>query len=336
VTKGVKAWLAASACLGALWAATVRSPSEAAAVLDALLRGVAEPAGVAAGRKPSASPEGLPTFVSDVRMVTLSVSVYDRNGRPATGVKPDQFQVYEDGVQQRVSSAGSEETPFNLVLLLDLSGSTLRDRAAMREAARGFVGIARPQDRVAVCALASDEFRVISPLASDRETLLRLIDGIPDLAGSTPLYAAMALAWDQELSGRPQERNALVVISDGIDDSLEQRPAAVSFSLLRRAAAVMPALIYPILLDSRHMLYGERAMRQMRQLAEASGGRLFSTRSAKDLAPVYAEVADELRSVCTLAYYPKNQDFNGRWRRIQVRASTPGLRLRTRAGYYAR
>jgi Ca-activated chloride channel family protein len=71
-------------------------------------------------------------------------------------------------------------------------------------------------------------------------------------------------------------------------------------------------------------------------LAAASGGRLFSARSVEDLDPVYAQVAMELRSVYTLAYYPKNQNFDGRWRRVQVRVKSPGVRVRTRAGYFAR
>jgi len=125
-----------------------------------------------------------------------------------------------------------------------------------------------------------------------------------------------------------------------MDDSLvqQQTPAGadVRFDRLRRAAAIMPALIYPIYLDSRNIFYGERALRQMQELAAASGGRLFSARSVQDLEPVYAKVAEELRSVYTLAYYPRNQNFDGRWRRIQVRVRHPGVRLRTRAGYYAR
>ena len=69
---------------------------------------------------------------------------------------------------------------------------------------------------------------------------------------------------------------------------------------------------------------------------DASGGRLFPARSVSDLAPVYAQVADELRAVYSLAYYPKNQNFDGKWRRIQVRGKRTGVVLRTRNGYYAR
>jgi VWFA-related protein len=329
MTKGACAAIAAMAA-GLAWAAgTVRSPSEASAVLDALLRG-------AGGEKATAPADGTPRFVSDVRLVNLSVSVYDRGGRPITGLKPDQFEVLESGAAQKVAVAGSEEVPFNLALLLDLSGSTIRDRRAMKEAARRFVGVTRPQDRIAVYALSGGQFKVISPLSADHGKTLQSIEGIPELTGSTPLYAAIVLAWDEELSRRPAERDAIIVISDGIDDSIEQGKSPLSFDRLRRAAAVTPALIYPVYLDSRNIFYGARARRQMEELAAASGGRLFSARSVEDLEPVYAQVAEELRSVYTIAYYPKDQNFDGRWRRVQVRVKSLGVRVRTRAGYFAR
>ena len=325
---------------GLAWAATVRSPSEAVAILDGLLRGTVEEKAAEPKKQPAAGAEEAPLFVSNVRLVNLSVSVFDRGGHPVPNLKPEEFEVFEDGAAQKVAVAGSEEVPFNLALLLDLSGSTIRDRPAMKEAARRFVAITRPQDRIALYVLADDLFQVLSTLTGDRKRLDELIEEIPDLRGGTPLYPAMVLAYAEEIASRPRERNALIVISDGMDDSLLRQKAAATlyapFDRLRRGGAVMPALIYPIYLDSRNIFYGERARRQMQELAAASGGRLFSAQSIQDLDPVYAQVAEELRSVYTLAYYPKNQRFDGRWRRIQVRVKRAGAQLRTRAGYYAR
>lgn len=287
-------------------------------------------------RAPSPTAGDIPTFVSDVRLVNLAVTVTGAQGAPVPGLGPDQFQIREDGVLQAVRFAGAEEVPFNLALLLDLSGSTIRKREAMRVAARRFIGVARPQDRVALYAIAGGKFHVLSTLTTDHPRLLALAGEIPDLAGETPLYASVALAWSEELASRPAERNALISISDGIDDSLEGKPSPVSFSRLRRAARAMPALLYPVHLESRNVHYGGRALRQMRDLASATGGRVFIADSLRDLEPVYAQLASELRSVYSLAYYPKNQNFNGKWRRIEVRVRQPGARLRTRAGYYAR
>jgi VWFA-related protein len=110
----------------------------------------------------------------------------------------------------------------------------------------------------------------------------------------------------------------------------------VAFSRLRRAARAMPAALYPILLDSRNIHYGERALRQVRALAAETGGRVFVAQSLEDLEPVYEQLVGELRSVYTLAYYPKDQNFDGRWRKLEVRVNRAALRVRTRQGYFAR
>ena len=120
-------------------------------------------------------------------MVNLVVTATDAAGRPVTELDPGDFTIIEEGREQEVSFAGSDDVPFNLAILLDLSGSTKPDRLAMREAARRFVSLARPFDRVALYALAGDIFHVVSPLTDDREALLETVDKLPDVAGGSPL-----------------------------------------------------------------------------------------------------------------------------------------------------
>ena len=257
-------------------------------------------------------------------------------------MQPADFEVTEDGVPQRLALASSGEAPFNLALLFDLSGSTRREREAMKEAARRFIGIARPRDRVAIYALAGNMFYVVSPLTGDRERLRRLIDLIPEVSGGTPLYDAIALAYAQEFPRRGGERNALIILSDGIDNQVHGLgvPSEVPFKKLLRAAARMDVLIYPVFLDPFTRVpppeWARKARRNMQALAGVTGGRLFAAQSAHDLDPVYPQVAAELRSVYTLAYYPRNQDFDGAWRRVEVRVKRPGARVRARTGYFAR
>lgn len=332
--------------------APIKLPWQASAIVAELLarspgrssrkrvRRHAAPAGE--GAKPVEVENGRPVFVSSVRMVNLTVAVFDRNGHAITDLKPEDFEVFEDGRRQKVEFAGSEQVPFNLVLLLDLSGSTRRDRPAMKEAAIRFIGIARKQDRVAVYALANNVFHVISPLTRDRERLRKLVENIPQVSGGTPLYDTIVLAYAQELRRLTAERNALIVISDGVDNRIHQIGAAseVSFKKLREAAKKMNVLIYPIFLDPFTLVpppdWARKARRNMQALADATGGRLFVARSVRDLEPVYPLVANELRSVYTLTYYPSNQNFDGSWRRVKVRVKRPGARVRTRSGYFAR
>ncbi len=330
--------------------APVKPPGLASQIVNQILerrelaRKGKQPRRRAAGR-PAGEPiiveGGIARFTGEVRMVTLTVAVYDKQGRPVTDLTPEEFEVFEDGVRQNLAHTGSGEEPFNLALLLDLSGSTRRDRKSMMAAAKRFVGIARPQDKVAVYVLAASIFQVVSPLTTDRERVYELIDAIPDVSGGSPIYDAIALAYAQELRQRPLERNALIVITDGVDSRLRHDVDAskVSIKKLRRAAESMNVLIYPVFLDPFRFVppprWAAEARRNLEALARTTGGRLFPARSIEDLDPVYDLVADELRSVYTLAYYPENQEFDGSWRTIEVHVKRPGVKVRTRPGYYA-
>ncbi len=308
------------------------------------------------GSKPdpagSGSTDDVAQFNSDVRLVQLSASVVDSLNRPVAGLGPGDFEVLEDGVGQEIGIVQDTEAEFNLVLLLDCSTSTLIDRKAVLEAARQFVLAARHSDRVGIYVLSDAYLHVVSPLTADREALLRTINQIPRLSGGTPLYDAITLSYAQELARRRWERNALIVISDGMDNDLlphwsRSIPSQVPFEELLRAAAEMNSAIYPIFLEpddlgvrterrwkERLQRSTDRARDRMQQLASATGGRLFRTGSIRDLEEVYGQVAEELRSVYTLGYYPSNQDFDGAWRRIRVNVTGTGARVRTRPGYY--
>jgi hypothetical protein len=95
----------------------------------------------------SVDPSSVSAFKVDVRLVTLSVPVFDREGRPFTDLKAEDFELVEDGIPQQSPFARSEEVPFDLVLLLDLSSSAIYSQDMIKRAAGSFVEIARPNDR---------------------------------------------------------------------------------------------------------------------------------------------------------------------------------------------
>ncbi len=327
----------------------LKFPWEAQAVLDGLLDPVrprAAPRPAAAEDEPpsgihtEAEPTGETLFRSDVRLVNFILAVSDEQGRPVTDLEAGDFSVFEDGVEQTVSAAGSDSAPFNLAVLLDLSGSTKPDIAPMRRAARGFVEIARPGDRVALYAMSGGMLRVISQLTADREELLDRIERLPRVTGPSPLYDVITLAYAEDLHKRPGERNALIVVSDGIDNqvSKQEAPSSIKFKHLRKAAEEMNAILYPIFLRSGERFgrnWSRKARERMQELADAAGGVLFPAASIEDVEPVFPLVEAELRSVYSVAYYPKNQDFDGAWRKVEVRVSRPGVTVRARPGYYA-
>jgi VWFA-related protein len=274
-------------------------------------------------------------------MVNLTVTVTDQSGRPVTGLRPEDFRVVEDEAEQKVTFAGSDDVPFNLGILLDLSGSTRPDRDAMRAVAEQFVSLLGPRDKVAIYALAGGMFHVVTELTADRERLIETIQRLPAVSGASPLYDAMVLAYAEELRRRPGERNALIVISDGIDNQLsrQEAPSKVNFRKLVKAAGEIDALIYPIFLRSGERFgrgWSEKARERMEQLADVSGGRLFPAASIRDLEPVLPELAQELRSVYSVAYYPQNQEFGGAWRKVTVEVGRSGVVIRARPGYFAR
>jgi VWFA-related protein len=335
----------------------LKMPWQAPAVLEDILRGIPPAARAEAEQPPPAPPElpdtrpassealpveeGAALFRSDVRMVNLTVTVTDQAGRPVTGLRPEDFRVVEDDAEQKVTFAGSDDVPFNLGILLDLSGSTRPDREAMRAVAEQFVSLLGPRDKVAIYALAGGMFHVVAELTADRERLIETIQRLPAVSGASPLYDAMVLAYAEELRRRPGERNALIVISDGIDNQLsrQEAPSKVNFRKLVKAAGEIEALIYPIFLRSGERFgrgWSEKARERMEQLADVSGGRLFPAASIRDLEPVLPELAQELRSVYSVAYYPQNQEFGGAWRKVTVEVGRSGVVIRARPGYFAR
>ena len=310
-----------------------------------------------------------PKFSADVRLVQLDVAATDREGRPVADLTREDFEVVENGKAQGLDEVSTAAQPFNLVLLLDCSSSTEEDRPAIEEAARRFIDTAREGDRVAVYALAETYFQVLSRLTEDHEAAKASVVGIERFGGATPLYDAIVLAYAEELAALPRERNAMIVLSDGLDNEIYGHrdtsqwasqssttrtrqgggaPSMVLFDDIRRAAREMRALIYPIVLDPAPSFvrvnpeFLEEARRwagtvhqRSTALAEESGGTLFEADSLEDLDEVYEQVARELRSVYRLAYRPRDQEFDGKWRRVRLRTNRKGVEVRTRPGYYA-
>ena len=290
-------------------------------------------------RVPEAS-GGDALFTSEVRMVSMSVAVADSGGRPMTGLAKSEFVVEEDGKRQEIRVVDPEESPFNLAILLDLSGSTAVDLDHMRQAALRLIGMARPKDRVALYVMAGSLFHRLASLTSDRELLADRCERLPYPIGGSPIWDTIALAYDDELSEHEGERNAIVVISDGIDNRISGQsvPSMLKAGRLTQAAGEMDARIYPIFLLSGERFgrnWSSKARTRMEALAQKTGGRLFTARSITDIEPVLPALAREMRSVYGIAYYPANQEFDGSWRRVRVKVDVPGAQIRARPGYFA-
>jgi VWFA-related protein len=166
----------------------------------------------------------------ETKLVSVPAVVTDRNGRPLSGLKLDNFALVEDGKPQRLTNFATIETPFEIALLLDTSGSTRDEIGLIRDAAKAFLNALRPGDRIAVVAFKNlnrnggplAAVDVISELTDNRERLHMAIDEL-DTSNGTPLYDALGRVAEQIFRDPPREelrgRRAIVALTDGVDSS---------------------------------------------------------------------------------------------------------------------
>ncbi|MCS6817166.1 MAG: VWA domain-containing protein [Blastocatellia bacterium] len=279
-------------------------------------------------------------------LVNVNVSVTDEHGKAVSDLQKQDFIVYEDGVEQQVTHFSPVTAPFDLALLLDVSGSTESKLGVIRRAAQAFVDMIGPEDRMAIFAFARRVYE-IAPFTNDRLLLKQRIQTIRG-GGGTAFYDAL---WRvlTEVEQRPGRRKAIVVMTDGVDNSIRQPwlyPTEHTFEELLARVQESDVLIYPIYLDTEYeMVVRQRrespmsyavARRQLLALAEHSAGTLYRADTVEDLEGVYQRIADELRTIYSLAYSPINTARDGKWRTIRVKVLRPGVRVKARRGYYAR
>jgi VWFA-related protein len=294
-------------------------------------------------------------------LVNLNASVTDADGKVISGLTIQDFMVTEDGARQPITHFATEAAPFNLVLLLDASGSTRGKIDLIRAAAMRFLDLMHPSDKVAILLFARD-VEVLAHLTSDRESLRQALRHVVPPLGSTALYDALAYAMVEELGGVRGERNAIVVVTDGRDSSMAYADTPLANDPLRRPGSFLrfsdlvagvgqsDVLIYSIAVENEAELAAtliesarqqvqadtRRAQEQLKQLAEISGGRLYHVALLNGLDGVYEQIAADLRTFYSLAYAPMRIERDGSWRRVEVKVSRPGTRVRSPQGYFAR
>ena len=273
----------------------------------------------------------------ETKIVNLNVRVFTPELRVPAGLKltKEDFTVTENGAEQEISFFSNTEQPFDLVLLLDFSGSTTEKRGLIKKAAQRFVELARPVDRVAVVAFATDT-KIISELSGDKAALNKKIENI-ELNGASAIWDSLRFVYEKILHEKtPGRRSAIVFMTDAEDNSLDTT-FADAMEIARRGETT----IFPVYLGERFSpdssdRYLRKAQQSLYLLAEESGGQFYQARKANDLQGIYEQVAGELGQVYSIGYEPKNDVRDGGWRALSVKVKTqPNLVTRTRSGYYA-
>ena len=274
-----------------------------------------------------------------VNLVNLFATVRDRHKAIITGLKQDDFQIYEDGQAQEISSFSAESNlPITLALLIDTSGSETYMLPAEKDAASRFLArILRKGDLSLVMSFDLD-VDLLADFTDDRGILNRAINRAQINAPSSPVagplptsnsggtnfYDAVYLAAHEKLSDEAG-RKAIVVLTDAEDTGSKLRMQD-AIEAAQRTDSVVHILL--VAADGGDIGVAKR-------MTDETGGRTIEVRSQKNLEKAFDEISEELRSQYTLGYYPSNKKRDGSYRKIKVEMKDKDYSVLTRRGYYA-
>ena len=269
------------------------------------------------------------TFRARLDLVQVTVSVTDKDGRLITGLTQDDFQIWEDGIEQKVTQFTDQRVPVSLGVLLDASDS-MRGQPVVdaRGALARFAGeLLLSEDEVFV-ATFNHSPRLVSRWKRPPATVANVLKALQP-SGGTAIYDSLA-ATAALFERRNHLRAAFILISDGADTASD-RTLYETLDVLRRH----DAFVYAVAIDAPDSRASTRVNPEaLREITSLTGGYTEVVRSAADLGPATARIADELNKQYTLGYSSTHPP-DGAWRTLRVRVRAPDHFVRARRGYYA-
>jgi Ca-activated chloride channel homolog len=286
-----------------------------------------------AGTAIAASPAQEPLFQVrvDVPLVSVDVRVNDSRGQPMTTLNKEDFVLVEDGVEQQIQAFSSVDTPYNILLLFDRSGSTQDQWTFMQRAASRFMSNLRKQDSLALGAF-DDGLMMLSNWDDPVKEVEKGLDELPKRGpgGGTNLYQSLERATQREFRNTTGRR-ALIVLTDGRDTTLARpRASGTTDPVFARTYSIVQRTRIPIYFVALNTdknptgSYGSNsvvieARTRMESLANVSGGGIFFPKNIRDIVGVYDQVSRDLSSSYTLAYTSGNPSISGQTHHIEVR-----------------
>jgi len=295
----------------------------------------------------------------DVGLVSLDVTVMDAQNQPMTSLLQRDFTIYEDGEEQEIKNFSTLDTPYNILLLFDRSGSTQDQWKTMQRAASAFVRNLRKQDRVALASF-EDGITMLSDWSSSHSEVDRALEGLLKRGpgGGTNLYWSLERATQREFRGI-EGRRAVVVLTDGRDSMLVRQTMATSLPksaqndpVFQHTVAVLRSARIPVyfvalntdrnpsdlgddyyLLDIRFPTTGAaktfitETRKRMEMLAEVSGGRVFFPKRVQEIVPVYDQISRDMSTAYSLGYI-SSHGSDARSHTIEVRVRPNGAKVR--------
>jgi Ca-activated chloride channel homolog len=265
-------------------------------------------------------------------LVPLPAIVIDAQGRAVVDLKAEDFELKVDGEAKPIGDVSRAETPVSIALLFDNSSSQVSGRDFERQAGIRFLkSVIRPVDRAAVFSI-STEPELSQPLTNDVRALVRTIESFktPE-AAATALFDTVVLAADYL---KPQRtRKVIVIISDGTDTVSD-----LGFDETMAQVLADDVQVYAVRTGNSDSpnLHDLAGARRLEEFAAQTGGAVYVPRTHDELAAAFKQIATDLSQQYVLSYYPPGEIRDGRFRLFNLNVKTrPGLRVRTRKGYYA-
>lgn len=297
----------------------------------------------------------------DTDLIVIPTQVYDRSGKILPDLKKQEFKIFENGVEQELAYFSSDEQPFTVALVLDMSYSSIFKLEEIQAAAFTFVNQLREKDKVMV--ISFDEKARVLCEATNNQKVLRLAIEATKIASGTSVYTALDLVLNQKFNNI-SGRKAVVLLSDGVDTSSLNLTAG---DILKNIGE-SEVLIYPIQYDTykdvqktrkdtAQVFYdeddrpiivqlpkkkGEReedyksAEKFLNELSNSTGGRVDKVSSTTNLNQAFSRIADELRKIYSLGFYPSDKRKVGVRYALKVRVYRPNLLIRARNSYILR
>jgi len=299
----------------------------------------------------------------DTSIVRLNVGVVNRSGQPIKNLSRNDFVLYEDGVEQKITRFEPTIAPFSVVMILDMSGSTLGFRQTIQTSAFRFIDALGPDDRIAIIEFY-DKVNILNDFTNRRKTLAHSIS-VANGRGNTQLYEALDVSL-QKLATEKNRRKAIIVLTDGVDTEIRNQdrkflsklddkdmPNSINpetnlrLNNILGKADVLGVTIYPLALPTGdpfkladpqpiQIEMFSVARSRLKILADRTGGTLNAINRLEEMGRLYAQVAADVRALYTIEYQPQNEKRDGKWRKIKIEVNRPDLISRTRPGYFAK
>lgn len=288
-----------------------------------------KPAGAAPKPKTEEPPMPRGTVKVKVDLVNVLVSVLDEHNRPAPNLPVEAFQVFEEGVPQKIDVFEPEtKLPLDIVLMLNASVSMRLEMAAEREAASHFIQqVLRPTDRLAVFAMDED----VKQVTSFTNRVEELQDAVRQISSQWGISLNDAVyQGSQALERQGGERRKVIVLLTDAREATSHH----DFEAARRAALRAGILLYTVVIravnnENGRNTAGEHALQT---ITDNTGGAMFFPNSPTELPVIFDRIDSELRTQYRLAYYPKPRGPANTYRTIEVKV-LPGYSARHRTTY---